>query len=237
MPSMPSVRSVLAIEPATCHGGRHDHDEASGNDSNNTDTLFDLKSDIASVRSRLGELVVAIFCDLESSIRADAGKQPVRGRAVYPLTRYLMNYLKYVCEYKNTLEQVFWEHHQSDSDDAPGHNVSGENNPFAAQLMEVMELLHENGWTPTWCRSTAEVRRDDSVHVMIWRPTPAPPRARKGTVLIGPRVSISSGPRTHFFFPASGSGRSSKWTVGSWYAWFKRRSCTAFTRFACSSPV
>ncbi|XP_047085125.1 uncharacterized protein LOC124696437 [Lolium rigidum] len=68
---------------------------------------------------------------------------PVPGGAVHPLTRYLMNYLKYVCEYKNTLEQVFREHHRPDSDDAPGHD-SESSNPFAAQLMEVMELLHDN---------------------------------------------------------------------------------------------
>ncbi|KAM0904874.1 hypothetical protein ACQ4PT_017737 [Festuca glaucescens] len=111
--------------------------------SSGAEALADLKSELASVRARLGESAAAIFCDLESSIRADAGKQPVPGGAVHPLTRYLMNYLKYVCEYKNTLEQVFREHHRPDSDDAPGHD-SESSNPFAAQLMEVMELLHGN---------------------------------------------------------------------------------------------
>ncbi|VAH93452.1 unnamed protein product [Triticum turgidum subsp. durum] len=111
-----------------------------GENSSGAEALADLKSELASVRSRLGESAAAIFCDLESSIRADAGKQPVPGGAVHPLTRYLMNYLKYACEYKNTLEQVFREFHRPDADDAPGHE--GESNPFAAQLMEVMELLH-----------------------------------------------------------------------------------------------
>ncbi|KAE8792715.1 exocyst complex component EXO70B1-like [Hordeum vulgare] len=110
--------------------------------SSGAEALADLKAELASVRSRLGESAAAIFCDLESSIRADAGKQPVPGGAVHPLTRYLMNYLKYACEYKNTLEQVFREFHRPDADDAPGHD--GESNPFAAQLMEVMELLHGN---------------------------------------------------------------------------------------------
>ncbi|KAI4997401.1 hypothetical protein ZWY2020_052743 [Hordeum vulgare] len=109
--------------------------------SSGAEALADLKAELASVRSRLGESAAAIFCDLESSIRADAGKQPVPGGAVHPLTRYLMNYLKYACEYKNTLEQVFREFHRPDADDAPGTTAS---NPFAAQLMEVMELLHGN---------------------------------------------------------------------------------------------
>ncbi|CAM0874596.1 unnamed protein product [Alopecurus aequalis] len=108
--------------------------------SSGAEALADLKSELASVRARLGESAAAIFCDLESSIRADAGKQPVPGGAVHPLTRYLMNYLKYVCEYKNTLEQVFREHHRPDSDEPESES----SNPFAVQLMEVMELLHGN---------------------------------------------------------------------------------------------
>jgi exocyst complex component 7 len=99
--------------------------------------LAELKSEIAAVRSRLGESAAAIFRELESSIRADAGKQPVPGGAVHPLTRYVMNYLKYACEYNSTLEQVFREHHDGGGGDDGG-------NPFAAQLMEVMELLHGN---------------------------------------------------------------------------------------------
>uniref|UniRef100_M8BN11 Exocyst subunit Exo70 family protein n=1 Tax=Aegilops tauschii TaxID=37682 RepID=M8BN11_AEGTA len=63
---------------------------------------------------------------------------PVPGGAVHPLTRYVMNYLKYTCEYNSTLEQVFREHRRNDAVDGE------ENNPFAAQLMEVMELLQGN---------------------------------------------------------------------------------------------
>ncbi|KAL6592032.1 hypothetical protein ACP70R_049618 [Stipagrostis hirtigluma subsp. patula] len=126
-----------------------DADEGSGSGSgsvsdrigSSSGAVADLKSELASVRSRLGESAAAIFCDLECSIRADAGKQPVPGGAVHPLTRYLMNYLKYACEYKDTLEQVFREYHRPDADEPDGGEGG---NPFAAQLMEVMELLHGN---------------------------------------------------------------------------------------------
>ncbi|KAK8450063.1 hypothetical protein SEVIR_7G304500v4 [Setaria viridis] len=99
----------------------------------NNSALTELKSEIASVRSRLSESAAAIFRELQGSIRADAGKQPVPGGAVHPLTRYVMNYLKYACDYNSTLEQVF-------RDGGGG----GGDNPFASQLMEVMELLHGN---------------------------------------------------------------------------------------------
>ncbi|KQJ92115.1 exocyst complex component EXO70B1 [Brachypodium distachyon] len=111
-------------------------------DSNNA--LSDLKSEIAAVRSRLGESAVAMFRELESSIRADAGRQPVPGGAVHPLTRYVMNYLKYTCEYNATLEQVFRDHAGHGAAHGPDSSSSENNNPFAAQLMDVMELLHSN---------------------------------------------------------------------------------------------
>ncbi|KAL5203717.1 hypothetical protein ABZP36_008588 [Zizania latifolia] len=119
-------------------------DGADSDGSSSTDALADVRSELASVRSRLGESAAAIFCDLESSIRADAGKQPVPGGAVHPLTRYLMNYLKCACEYKNTLEQVFREYHRTYSDDDGATGGESSNSPFEAQLMEVMEGLHGN---------------------------------------------------------------------------------------------
>ncbi|KAL6905582.1 hypothetical protein ACP4OV_003183 [Aristida adscensionis] len=116
---------------------------AAADDDRSGSALAELKAEIAVVRSRLGESAAAIFRELESSIRADAGKQPVPGGAVHPLTRYVMNYLKYACEYNVTLEQVFREHHRRD-DGGGGGGEGGTGNPFAAQLMEVMELVHGN---------------------------------------------------------------------------------------------
>ncbi|XP_078170511.1 exocyst complex component EXO70C1-like [Carex rostrata] len=116
---------------------------------------LDLKSEVAAVRSHIGELAKAIFCELERSIKADTTKNPVPGGAVHPLTRYVMNYLKYVCAYKNTLEEIFREHHKTscDNDEKPekgndnnnhNNNNDDDDNPFAAQLVEVMDLLNSN---------------------------------------------------------------------------------------------
>ncbi|KAI3977203.1 hypothetical protein MKX01_035933 [Papaver californicum] len=115
----------------------------------------ELKAEISSARCRLGEAVVSIFCDLENSIKSDTGKTPVPGGAVHPLTRYTMNYLKYACEYKDTLEQVFNEHKKIDNpseddqegnsnDDNACNNQSVPQSPFALQLVNVMDLLDSN---------------------------------------------------------------------------------------------
>ncbi|URE09440.1 Exo70 exocyst complex subunit [Musa troglodytarum] len=111
--------------------------------------LVDPKTEISSVRFRLGEAAVAIFCELESSIKADNSKTPVPGGGVHPLTRYVTNYLKYACEYKNTLDQVFKEHRHSEKpssthDNRGNNGGNGNYNPFAAQLGGAMDLLHSN---------------------------------------------------------------------------------------------
>ncbi|KAK9128418.1 hypothetical protein Syun_017215 [Stephania yunnanensis] len=131
----------------------------------------ELMSEITTARSRIAEAVIGIFSDLENSIKTDTGKTPVPGGAVHPLTRYIMNYVKYACEYKDTLEQVFHEHQKIDQADASrlesdnetetsqqaqhhqhdhhhrggdDHNQSTKPSPFSFQLMTVMGLLDAN---------------------------------------------------------------------------------------------
>ncbi|KAJ4882857.1 exocyst subunit exo70 family protein C2 [Raphanus sativus] len=101
----------------------------------------ELRNDVTSARSRLGESAINIFSDLENSIKSDSSKTPVPGGAVHPLTRYTMNYLKYSCEYKDTLEQVFKSHSKTDQEEGEGNSACS---AFASQLMRIMDLLDGN---------------------------------------------------------------------------------------------
>ncbi|XP_047965478.1 exocyst complex component EXO70B1-like [Salvia hispanica] len=101
----------------------------------------DLNTESSIIRCRLGEAITSMFSELETSIRTDAGKTPVPGGAIHPLTRYTMNYIKLACEYKETLEHIFKEHHhREESGSGSGSNSS----PFAAHMIKIMELLDEN---------------------------------------------------------------------------------------------
>ncbi|XP_010453505.1 PREDICTED: exocyst complex component EXO70B1-like [Camelina sativa] len=102
----------------------------------------ELRNEVTSARSRLGETAIHIFSDLEHSIKSDSSKTPVPGGAVHPLTRYTMNYLKYSCEYKDTLEQVFKSHSKMEQEEE--EPVKSGNSAFASQLMRIMELLDGN---------------------------------------------------------------------------------------------
>lgn len=130
-------------------------------DSCSDDCEHELKSEISAAAGRLGEAAMNIFLDLENSIKNDVAKTAVPGGAVHPLTRYVLNYLKYACEYKGTLEKIFERHSKldkslSDSDSANIKNVKGDGESphdlehegsttqFSIQLVTVMDLLDAN---------------------------------------------------------------------------------------------
>ncbi|KAJ4908453.1 exocyst subunit exo70 family protein C1 [Raphanus sativus] len=105
----------------------------------------DLIEEIKLAQTRLGEAAVTIFGELENSIKTDQGRTAVPSGAVHPLTRYTMNYLKYACEYKDTLDQVFQTEPEPETkpnqrEDDEEYKVSA----FARQMIKVMELLDAN---------------------------------------------------------------------------------------------
>ncbi|PWA89614.1 hypothetical protein CTI12_AA109920 [Artemisia annua] len=103
----------------------------------------DLSTEISSVTERIGEGAVTIFGDLENSIRNDVAKTPVPGGAVHPLTRYVLNYVKYACEYGDTLEQIFQQNAKLNQIPSP-EEIDMEKSPLAAQIMSVMSVLDGN---------------------------------------------------------------------------------------------
>ncbi|CAA3017586.1 exocyst complex component EXO70B1 [Olea europaea var. sylvestris] len=131
------------------------------NDSCSHEREHELTSEIAASGDRIGESAVNIFCDLENSIKSDVAKSPVPGGAVHPLTRYVMNYLKYACEYKDTLEKIFEKHANLEISVPMSNNLSSTDiekesesphnfetvankTPFTIQVVTVMDLLDTN---------------------------------------------------------------------------------------------
>ncbi|XP_022972324.1 exocyst complex component EXO70B1-like [Cucurbita maxima] len=109
----------------------------------------ELISEAEGAKRGIGEAIVGIFYDLESSIKSDNAKIPVPGGAVHPLTRYIMNYLKYACEYKETLEQVLQFLDPKVEENRPAiidenDDESPRKSQLAYQVTMVMDLLDAN---------------------------------------------------------------------------------------------
>lgn len=77
-----------------------------------TESIFSSDS-VSAVRSqavnsliRLGEPVRAMLSEFEAAIQKDGSKTPVQGGGVHPLTRYVMNYVVFLCDYSGSLSDV-----------------------------------------------------------------------------------------------------------------------------------
>ncbi|KAK6922450.1 Exocyst complex subunit Exo70, C-terminal [Dillenia turbinata] len=73
----------------------------------------ELKSEICTPASRLGEMAYCIFCDLEGSIKRDTGKTPVPFGGHHPMIRWIINYLRVLSDYKDSMEELFELHQKS----------------------------------------------------------------------------------------------------------------------------
>ncbi|CAN6467413.1 unnamed protein product [Victoria cruziana] len=102
-----------------------------------SESSSEIRSGIDVARQGIGEAAVAIFGELESSIQGESAKTPVPGGAVHPLTRYVMNYLKLACEYKETLTEAFEECH-------PKRDESKSTSALSVEVVGLMELLDAN---------------------------------------------------------------------------------------------
>ncbi|KAF1880579.1 hypothetical protein Lal_00011638 [Lupinus albus] len=123
-------------------------------DSYEEQCVKELEYETATTKSRIVEVAVAMFFYLENSIKSDNQRIAVPNGAIHPLCRYVMNYVKYACEYRDTLEQMFQVHQCIDAnkenhkfnmnDQSKMEDGTPNTSAFAVQLMTIMDLLDEN---------------------------------------------------------------------------------------------
>ncbi|KAF7822414.1 exocyst complex component EXO70E2 [Senna tora] len=66
------------------------------------------------VLKRLGDCVRATFLEFENAIASNASSTPFVGGGIHPLTRYVMNYMRTLTDYSNTLNLLLKEQEQED---------------------------------------------------------------------------------------------------------------------------
>lgn len=76
------------------------------------DVVFDSKSSesirvqAAEILSRLAEAARGILSEFENAVLKEPSKVPVPGGTIHPLTRYVMNYISLISDYKQTLYEL-----------------------------------------------------------------------------------------------------------------------------------
>lgn len=76
------------------------------------DVVFDSKSSesiriqAAEILSRLAEAARGILSEFENAVLREPSKVPVPGGTIHPLTRYVMNYISLISDYRQTLNEL-----------------------------------------------------------------------------------------------------------------------------------
>ncbi|XP_020573996.1 exocyst complex component EXO70B1-like [Phalaenopsis equestris] len=68
--------------------------------------LESLNTQVSDIITRLADAVRGILSEFESAVLREPSKIPVPGGTIHPLTRYVMNYISLISDYKQTLLQL-----------------------------------------------------------------------------------------------------------------------------------
>ncbi|XP_022729923.1 exocyst complex component EXO70B1-like [Durio zibethinus] len=96
------------------------------------------------VLAGLGAAAKGTFVEFENDVKNEASKKPMQTGEIHPLTRYVMNYVKLLVDYSETLNSLL----ESDEDEADGlqsEDSELENmTPFAKRLLVLISSLESN---------------------------------------------------------------------------------------------
>ncbi|KAI5056130.1 hypothetical protein GOP47_0029651 [Adiantum capillus-veneris] len=109
------------------------------------ETIFgeSAKSEASAILSRLGDAARGTFAEFENAIQRETSRNPVPGGAVHPLARYVMNYMKFLCDYTETMNQLLLERSSNQGGGNPNQRVPDQS-PLSAVTLSLMENLEKN---------------------------------------------------------------------------------------------
>ncbi|CAA0821168.1 exocyst subunit exo70 family protein D1 [Striga hermonthica] len=108
----------------------------------------------AEILSRLAEAVRGILSEFENAVLREPSKVPVPGGTIHPLTRYVMNYISLISDYKHTLNELIvskpstGSRYSSDPDpnvpDMDFSEFEGQTSMLALHLIWIIVILQSN---------------------------------------------------------------------------------------------
>ncbi|KAL6996972.1 hypothetical protein U1Q18_007095 [Sarracenia purpurea var. burkii] len=105
-------------------------------------------SEARGVMTGLGEAAIGTFVEFENAVHGEASRKPIQGGEIHPLTRYVMNYVKLLVDYSDSLNALLDNSAQEsdnlkrddDDDNLPLECMS----PFARHLLSLIKSLISN---------------------------------------------------------------------------------------------
>ncbi|XP_057972355.1 exocyst complex component EXO70B1 [Malania oleifera] len=97
------------------------------------------------VLSRLGEAARGTFVEFENAVRGETSRKPIQGGEIHPLTRYVMNYIKLLVDYSDTLNSLLENSEEEEDHLQNGDNVQlGSMTPIGCRLQSLISCLESN---------------------------------------------------------------------------------------------
>lgn len=132
---LPAIKSIFSDESCAC-----------------------IRAEADGILTRLGEAAKGTFVEFENAIQRDTSKTPIPGGAIHPLTRYVMNYIKFLFDYTDILKQLIDERNEAiprqlsdgfiefSEEDRQGDlsNPTPNSTPLARRLLSITSLLESN---------------------------------------------------------------------------------------------
>ncbi|PNT10369.1 hypothetical protein POPTR_012G097100v4 [Populus trichocarpa] len=105
-------------------------------------------SEAKGVLAGLGRAAKGTFVEFENAVKSETSRKPMLGGVIHPLTRYVMNYVKLLVDYSDTLNSLL---ENDDDDELNGlQNDDGERlqleslSPIARRLLALLSTLESN---------------------------------------------------------------------------------------------
>ncbi|XP_031477275.1 exocyst complex component EXO70B1-like [Nymphaea colorata] len=92
----------------------------------------------------LGEAAKGTFAEFENAVRRETSRTPIQGGAIHPLVRYVMNYLKLLVDYSDTLNVLMDSEDVNISEEDEEIKYLGSSSPMARRLFSLLSLLEAN---------------------------------------------------------------------------------------------
>lgn len=108
-----------------------------------------LRSEVAAILLQLQKTARGTLKEFENAIQRDPPKAPLRGCGFHPLTRYVMNYIRLLIYYSDTLKELLGDCKKGTSDllGSAKDNAFGEArglSPLAMQMISLIVMLETN---------------------------------------------------------------------------------------------
>ncbi|KAB5532138.1 hypothetical protein DKX38_018808 [Salix brachista] len=104
-------------------------------------------SEAKGVLAGLGRAAKGTFVEFENAVKSETSRKPMLGGVIHPLTRYVMNYVKLLVDYSDTLNSLL----ENDEDELDGLQIDDSErlqleslSPIARRLLALLSTLESN---------------------------------------------------------------------------------------------